>query len=277
VVESGSPVRGLTLLQINDPQRLRRFLQEVADTRGTQAAKMLRSVLSRVLGYAVDNGVLTTNALRQVARVSSQFVTEDDGRDRSRAFNRQELDAVLAYADGLAKAPTLNPRTQRKWETAADLAAFMAGTGVRIAEARATRWDHLDLETGRYDVPGTKSANSRRTLNMPSWLIQRMLKRSERTGVSGLAFSSPAHLDEPERPWDQSNSSAAMRAVLDGAGMDWAVPHTFRKTVATRLHEGGVPTVRISDQLGHADPAFTLRTYIGRELEGDKSDLAALL
>jgi hypothetical protein len=34
---------------------------------------------------------------------------------------------------------------------------------------------------------------------------------------------------------------------------------------------------RISDQLGHADPGFTLRTYIGRDPDGDKADLAATL
>jgi integrase len=65
--------------------------------------------------------------------------------------------------------------------------------------------------------------------------------------------------------------------VLDGAGMSWAVPHTFRRTVASLLHEAGVPIVRIADQLGHADPAMTARVYLGRDLEGDKSDIAGHL
>lgn len=55
------------------------------------------------------------------------------------------------------------------------------------------------------------------------------------------------------------------------------MPHTFRRTVASLLHEAGVPIVRIADQLGHADPAMTSRVYLGRDLEGDKSDIAGHL
>lgn len=44
--------------------------------------------------------------------------------------------------------------------------------------------------------------------------------------------------------------------------------------MATLLHEAGVPIVRIVDQLGHSDPAMTARVYLGRDFEGDKSDLA---
>ncbi|WP_203816101.1 hypothetical protein [Paractinoplanes ferrugineus] len=46
----GSSIRGLTLVQVNDPQRLRAFLQVVADRHGTGASKMSRSVLSASSG-----------------------------------------------------------------------------------------------------------------------------------------------------------------------------------------------------------------------------------
>ena len=87
-------------------------------------------------------------------------------------------------------------------------------------------------------------------------------------------FAAPALLNGIEQKWDQGNSNAAIRQVLDGAGYSWAVPHTFRRTVASLLHEAGVPIVRIADQLGHSDPAMTARVYLGRDFEGDKADLA---
>lgn len=43
------------------------------------------------------------------------------------------------------------------------------------------------------------------------------------------------------------------------------------------LHQAGIPLSRIADQLGHADPAMTAKVYLGRDAQGDKSDLAALL
>ncbi|GEP36181.1 hypothetical protein NSZ01_39490 [Nocardioides szechwanensis] len=108
--------------------------------------------------------------------------------------------------------------------------------------------------------------------SLPDWLLDRVQRRAV-DGRIGFVFASPAHLDGSQK-WDQSNSSAAVRGVLDGVGVGWAIPHTFRRTVATLLHEAGAPLVRIADQLGHADPAMTARVYLGRDFSGDKSDLA---
>ncbi|MEJ7831832.1 MAG: tyrosine-type recombinase/integrase [Nocardioides sp.] len=269
----GSSLRGLTLEQANDPQRLRIFLQTLADRRGTGASKLARSVISNILNFAVDSGVLTSNAMRQVRSVKSQ-TTRVDLRDRTRALTRDERDVVVAYADEQARRPDLNPRSVRRRQTAADLIGFLAGTGARIDEGRSMRWEDYDAETGTCRIRGTKSSSSDRVVNLPPWLRQRLDRRATRTGGKGLIFAAPALLNDVEQRWDQGNSNAAIRQVLDGAGFSWAIPHTFRRTVATLLHEAGVPIVRIADQLGHSDPAMTARVYLGRDFEGDKSDLA---
>jgi len=269
----GSSLRGLTLEQANDPQRLRIFLQTLADRRGTGASKLARSVISNVLNFAVDSGVLTTNAIRQVRAVKSQ-TPKVDTRDRTRAFTREERDHVVTYGYQQAHQLNLNPRSLRRRETAADLVAFLAGTGARIDEARSMRWEDYDATIGTCRIRGTKSASSDRVVNLPDWLRVRLDERATHVDTDGLVFAAPALLDNCEQRWDQSNSNRAVREILDGAGLSWAIPHTFRRTVATLLHQAGVPIVRISDQLGHSDPAMTARVYLGRDLEGDKSDLA---
>jgi hypothetical protein len=50
-----SSLRGLALEQANDPQRLRGFLQRVAEAHGSASAKKAKSVLHGVIGYAVDS------------------------------------------------------------------------------------------------------------------------------------------------------------------------------------------------------------------------------
>ncbi len=269
----GSSLRGLTVEQANDPQRLRIFLQTLADRRGTGASKLTRSVISNILNFAVDSGVLTSNAMRQVRAVKSQN-PKVEVRDRTRAFTREERDHVVAYADQAAARLDLNPRSVRRRETAADLIGFLAGTGARIDEGRSMRWEDYDPTTGTCRIRGTKSSSSDRVVNLPQWLRDRLERRASRTGRNGLMFPAPALLEGEEQKWDQGNSNAAIREMLDGAGYLWAVPHTFRRTVATLLHESGVPIVRITDQLGHADPGMTARVYLGRDFEGDKSDLA---
>ena len=66
-----SSLRGLTLQQANDPQRIRGFLQRVAEEHGSASAKKAKSVLHGVIGYAVDNGVLSSDATRRARYAQS--------------------------------------------------------------------------------------------------------------------------------------------------------------------------------------------------------------
>lgn len=271
VVAAGSSLRGLTLAQANDPQRLRGFLHQLADSAGTGAARTCKSILSGVLQMAVDNGVQQMNAMRQVRPVQAQQ-ERASLRDHRRALTRDERAALMTSADTLAELAG-HGRSKRKWQSAADLLAFMAGTGVRIGEAAALRWEHVDLDAGRVRLHGTKSKSARRALNLPGWLVERLQRRGP---GEGLVFPSPARLD-PETPWDRRNLNRTVREIFDAAGMEWAVPHSLRRTTASLLEEAGVPLSRIADQLGHADASQTMRTYLGRDFEGDKSELAGVL
>ena len=146
---------------------------------GTATARAVKSVLSGVLNQAVENGVLNMNALRQVRPVKSQ-TPRPSKTDHKRALTRDEREAVMVNADKLARMESLDPRTIRKRETTADVVAFMAGTGVRSGEARALRWEHVDLEAGFVRLHGTKTKAARRRLHLPEWLIERLRARIER-------------------------------------------------------------------------------------------------
>lgn len=271
-----SSLRGLNLHQANDPQRLRVFLQRVAEAHGSASAKKAKSVLNGVLAYAVDSGVLASNAMRQVRTVTATGPKRAQ-RDHTRAMTRAERDLVVQQTYDAAEEPGLNPRTRRTRAATADLVAFLAGTGVRIDEARRLRWDQLDLGSGRAYIRGTKSESSDRWLNLPVWLVTRLAARAETSGTEGYVFASPTYLHDRERVWEQSNSAGAVRAALDAAGLTWAVPHTFRRTVATLLDQANLPIARIADQLGHSDVSMTARVYLGRDLKGDKRELADAL
>ncbi|KRF22923.1 hypothetical protein ASG91_16245 [Phycicoccus sp. Soil802] len=265
----GSPVRGLTLAQL-DASRLRAFLQGLADDRGTGAAKSARAALSGILGLAVSDGVLPADPLRSVRPVKQEpSLRRSTVRDHTRAFTRQERDHVVSHLYKLA-GEALHPSTQRKAYAVADLVAFLAGTGARIDEARELLWQDVDLEAHTAVIRGSKSKSSLRAIPLPLWLVDRLRDRAARSGTEGRLFPSP-HVSDASKAWDQSNSAKAVRAALDAAGAPWAVPHTMRRTVASLLHEAGVPLVKIADQLGHADPAMTASVYLGRDLMGHTS------
>lgn len=284
----GSLLRGVTLSGANDVQVILAYLQGLADASGPGIVKRVRTILSNILGMAVERGVLPYNAVRLAPAVRS--VKPEAKRDHSRAFTTEERQAVIATADGkaskfaqaLAVAHEADAkrdvyrlsRSAAKWDTVADLVAFLAGTGVRLGEARLMRWEDLNLSRAHVIVRGTKTASSERDLNLPAWLVDRLRARALRRGAQGLVFASA---DGPEVPMDHSNLETSVRSILNEAGMPWAISHTFRRTVATMLHEGGVPLSKIADQLGHANPRMTAEVYLGRDFKGDKAELAALL
>jgi integrase len=74
-----------------------------------------------------------------------------------------------------------------------------------------------------------------------------------------------------------------VRRVLDRAtaraGVEWVSFHTFRHTCASLLFEAEKNVRQVADWLGHADPAFTLRTYVHLMDEGlgDAAFLDALV
>ena len=101
---------------------------------------------------------------------------------------------MLSHADGLASRPGLDPRSVRKWEAVADLAAFMSGTGTRtrIGEARAVQWEHIDFDGAFVRLHGTKSKSSRRRLDLPPWLLKRLSQRAERMAAQYLEAAANA-------------------------------------------------------------------------------------
>jgi hypothetical protein len=180
-----SSVRRLTLAQANDPQRLRLFLQGIADSRGTVSAQKTKALLSNVLEYAVDNDVLADNAMRRVRAVKAK-VPKPKARDHTRAMTRAERDHVIAVAYGAAAQAGLNPRARRKSLVTADLVAFLGGTGVRIEEARRLGWSDVHLAQARVYIRGTKSQMSDRWLNLPPWRCTSSLSAPRALDVGAL-------------------------------------------------------------------------------------------
>lgn len=280
----GSPLRGLTLEQANDVQRLIVFLQALADEHGSGTAKTCRSVVSGILTMSVQRNVLPFNAARSVP-VPKSANPRESKRDHQRAMTSEEHDHLLTVADELAQAEGIDPRTARKWLVVADVLAFLKGTGARISEARLLRWERVDLtpdghrtaDASRVHFPKGKTLHSERSVNLPEWLAARLRRRAAEYGTEGYVFRSPTFLDDSESFIDRSNLQGWVRIVYDKAGLEWAISHTERRTVVTTLLVNGLAPQRVADQVGHANPAMTLNAYAGRDSKGDKADMAGLL
>lgn len=153
--------------------------------------------------------------------------------------------------------------------------------GMRRGEVLGLRWSDVDLERRtvtiiqtRVSVGGTlvvtsepKTQRGRRQLPLDTGVCAALQALRARQAAERLAAGSAYQstglvvVDELGQPVRPERYSDAFTRLARSAGVPAIRLHDARHTAATLLHLRGVPLAVISAWLGHADPAFTLRTY----------------
>lgn len=258
--------------------RLDAFLAGMRAHHGAGITKTTRTALNGILGLAIRHGALPApNPMRDVGRIRG------DRRRPPRALTGGER------ADWLTRMEA-DPKACR--DDLPDLTRIMLATGVRIGECLALAFEdsvnvdnkvlHVDYTivrvTGRGLVRGpTKSTAGVRTLALPGWAVDVLLRRGDELGWAGPvfpAFATRVSWSRVGGGWrDPSNTSRALREARDRAGFSWVTSHVFRKTVATVMDEAGMTAREIADQLGHSRVSMTQDVYLGRKVRGHAAAL----
>lgn len=239
--------------------RCDRFLKTVKAKHGAATAKVVRTVLSGMLGLAARHDVLDHNPTRDTARIATT-------RKVKRALT---LDQARELRAGIAADPVAIRRDLP------DFTDLMLATGMRIGEAAAVVRAAVNLDAGTVEVRGTvirvkgkglvikpepKSDAGWRTLTLPTWAVAMLRRRTAGLADDDPVFPSPT----THGLRDRSNSSADLREAFDNAGYAWVTSHIYRRTVATLMDEAGLSARAAADQLGHARPSMTQDNYMGR-------------
>lgn len=147
---------------------------------------------------------------------------------------------------------------------------LMAGTGLRIGEVLALRWQDVDLDTARLRVTRTvqevnghltyasetKTAAGMRTVTLPAGLVGELTDWREGADLDRLVFTDTKGGGLRPRNWRKRRFKPAAEA----AGLD-VTPHDLRHTHVAWLIEQGVHAKAIQARLGHASIQVTLDTY----------------
>ena len=145
-------------------------------------------------------------------------------------------------------------------------------TGLRISEVLSLQWQHVDLETGRANLPTTKTGKRALVL---AGAVRGMLGALPR--VHGSAFVFPSLY---QRRGDCSITYKTTRDVFEracqSAGLDDVRLHDLRRSLATNLAGQGVSAFLLRDVLGHASITMSNR-YVQQASAGliAASELAA--
>ena len=216
--------------------------------------------LSACLATAMREGLIRSNPCHGVDlphRPTAEASEEEDVR----ALNPDQLATLLA----------LIPSQHRLYFR------LLAATGLRISEATALQWQHLQLDgdrphvkvrralvRGRMGPP--KSKHGRRDVPIPASLVDALRAHQADTNgePEGLVFTA-----SNGAPLNTGNlRRRVLKPAAEEACVSWVGFHTFRHTRASLLFAEGRNAVQVQRWLGHHSPAFTLSVYV-HLLEGD--------
>ena len=217
----------------------------------------VRNVLAPLracLATAVREGLIRSNPAREVNLPHRP--TAEDSEDEVRAMSRGELENLLA----------LLPEDWRLFFR------FLGSTGLRVSEAIALQWRHLDLDglsphvkvrrglvRGRMEPP--KSRHGRRDVPLDHGLAHALTEQrrtSDWPGDDALVFA--AGNGSPLMPGNVRRR--VLKPAAELAGVPWVGFHAFRHTCASLLFKEGRNAVQVQRWLGHHSAAFTLSTYV---------------
>jgi integrase len=264
--------------------------------------RLIRATLSVMLADAVDDGAILVNpasGLRGRKRLDKTTATER--QQRIRPMTRQHVAALLDLARNARdreagkvdnRAPETIEADRRRDQRDYALFLTMADAGLRPGEALALQWPDLDLTNRTMEVSraiatghdGTKVAKATKTGHTRIVdLTRRLADTLSRLQATGEADALAADRDpslwvfpsDAGTPLDYAGVARRFRALLSRAKLPRHSPYDLRHTFATTLLAGTdtippAPITYVAAQMGHANPATTLRHYAHWLPRGDQ-------
>lgn len=235
---------------------------------GYRTAAMVKHTLQQIMDHAIRQGYRVDNPVRSVSRIPKP-------RRKPEAMDQDTVNSVHEAAQ--ARQPEPGVGGPRPTSRLADTVVLLAGTGIRIGEALAVRFDDVDLGATppTVTVSGTlveqdglffrqsypKTVRSYRVIPLSPWVAPMFLKRRANAPASHTGAVFATRNGTFVRP---SNFRQGLRVALKKAGIfERITPHTFRRTVATRLYDA-LGDKAAAAQLGHASTDVTNTYYISR-------------
>jgi integrase len=259
---------------------VRQALSKMAAEYSSAAVTMGHLALKRVIRHAEANDLVSRNVATLVSTPKGQ-----EGRP-SRSLTLEQAVAVITAAKTLP-AMELRPGLKDVRRPATLMHAYIVLSllvGVRTEEARALRWEHVDLDgdpDAERAIPPhvavwrsvrvhgeTKTERSRRTLGLPQMAVGALrallesqaderLLAGERWQDSGLVFTT--HLGTT---LDAGNVRKMFKRIcrVAGIGDSWT-PRELRTSFVSLMSHRGVSIEEIARLVGHASTRTTEVVY----------------
>jgi integrase len=249
--------------------------------KGTLSAASINKTITRlaqILEVAVEYGLIDRNPAKGKRRRLKASRPAPVWLDSA-----EQIAALLDAAGELDRGAKSNGQLPRR-----AILATLTLAGLRIGELIELRWRDVNLADGRLTVRASKTdAGVRRIDLLPALAGELRALRAKVTPDPGERVF-PTQEGGPMNPSNvrtrilaKAVERANERLVKAEATPlpESLTPHKLRHTFASILVALGIDPGAVMDQLGHTDPAFTLRVYRHgmRRDEGSRAQLAQLV
>ena len=259
--------------------RGKRPTADYVDKRGVK-----RKRRQRLLSAATINKTITR--LGQILEVAVEYglITSNPAKGRRRRLkaarptpvwleSAEQIEALLDAAGTLDRHGVASGGRDQKGGLSyrRALLATLVFAGLRLGELTALRWRDVDLSSGRLTVRASKTDAGVRQVDLLPALHEELTRHralAPDTSPDAFVFATAAGTEMTQgnirlRALDKSVAMANEALGKSGAVPlpEGLTPHKLRHTFASILVALGVDPGTVMDQLGHADPGFTLRVY----------------
>jgi len=280
VLEPILKVAGARKLRELSAAEVRQALSKMSTGYSSAAVTMGHLALKRAIRHAEANDLVSRNVAALVDTPKGQ-----EGRP-SKSLTLEQAVGVITAAETLP-VMELRPGLKDVRRPAALMYAYIILSlliGVRTEEARALRWDHVDLDGNPHANPPvpphvavwrsvrvhgeTKTERSRRTLGLPQMAVEALrallegqaderLLAGEKWQDTGLVFTT--HLGTS---LDAGNVRKMFKRVCKTTGIgDGWTPRELRTSFVSLMSHRGVSIEEIARLVGHASTRTTEVVY----------------
>lgn len=251
------PLRDLTAADV------RSALTKLGATRSTRTLSIAHASLTRAIRHAEANDKVRRNVAALIETPKGK-----EGRPSKSLTLKQAVALIAAAQDGALYAYIV----------------LSLLVGVRTEEARALKWDHVDLDEDPGAEPpvpphvavwrsvrahgDTKTKKSRRTLQLPQMAVEalrvHLQRQAEARLLAGILWQEHGlvFVSAVGTPLDGHNVRRLLRAICRKAeiGEGWA-PRDMRHTFVSLLSDSGMAIEEISRLAGHSSTNVTETVY----------------
>ena len=288
--ESGKP------MMVSYVDRLGRSYRRRARPLSARSINMHIDLLAQILAVAVDHGHLASNPAvgkRRRMKVSKPRPVHLDSAEQiaillEAAGQLDRGEAVIDVTDRRGRSWTQRHPTYTTGRRAA-LATLLLGGG-RASATGAMLWRDVDLANGRFEVGRDKTDAGMREVDMLPLLREILTEHKAASARTGAQRPRVRHRHRdahaPGTTFARTSSTPSVahaHRLVEERGLQplplGITPHKLRHTFASILVAIGKDPTYVMQQLGHTDPAFTLRVYSHamRRSEEERERLKALV